>query len=60
LNGTRQLLVCADVSTSVDENIHISEKNFHARSQQIGLEGNSEKTEYMSMHQEQKQDDFTA
>jgi len=27
LNGTRQLLVCADVANSMGENIHISEKN---------------------------------
>jgi hypothetical protein len=27
LNGTRQLLVCADVANSVDEDVQISEKN---------------------------------
>ena len=27
LNDTRQLLVCADVADSVDENIRISKKN---------------------------------
>jgi len=26
LNGTRQLLVCADAANSMDENMHISEK----------------------------------
>jgi len=36
------------------------EKSFHARSQQIGLEGSSDKTEYMSTHQEQMQSDVTA
>jgi len=63
LKGTRQLLFCADVADSVDENLHISKENrenFQARSQQIGLKGNSEKTKYMSMHQEQMQDDVTA
>jgi hypothetical protein len=56
LNGTHQLLVCADVVNLLRDNIDTIEKNTETlsdASKEVGLEVNTEKTKYMllSCHQ---------
>jgi hypothetical protein len=64
LNGTHQLLVCADDVNLLGENINIIKKNAEAlldASKEIGLEVNSEITKYMFMsrHQTAGQSNYT-
>jgi hypothetical protein len=55
LNGTHQLLVCADVNI-LGGSVHAIKKNTEAlvvASKDIGLEVNAEKTKYMVMSRNQ-------
>jgi hypothetical protein len=52
LNGTHQLLACADDINILEDNIDTVQKNTEAlldASKEVGLEVNSEKTKYMLM-----------
>jgi hypothetical protein len=52
LNGTHQLLTCADYGITSGENIHTIQKDTKAlllASREVGLELNTEKTEYEYM-----------
>jgi hypothetical protein len=52
LNGTRCLLVCADVAHLLKDNRNIMKKNqklFSDASKEVGVEVNTEKTKYMLM-----------
>jgi hypothetical protein len=56
LNGTRQLLVCADDINILGRSIHAIKKNTKAlvvASKEIGLEVNAEKTKYVVMSHNQ-------
>jgi hypothetical protein len=56
LNGTHQLLVCADDDDILGGSIHTVRKNKEAlviASKEISLEVNAEKTKYMVMFQDQ-------
>jgi hypothetical protein len=56
LNGTHQLLVCADDANVLGDNIDTTNKNtetlIHA-SEEVGLEINVEKTKYMLLSRQQ-------
>jgi hypothetical protein len=57
LNGTHQLLACADDVNIVRENIYTIQRNTKAlleASKEIGLEVNPEKTKYMLVSRCQK------
>jgi hypothetical protein len=52
LNGTHQLLACADNVSILGENMYTIQKNAEAlldAGKEVGLEVNSEKTKYMLM-----------
>jgi hypothetical protein len=51
LNGTHQLLVCADHVNLLGDNIKKNTETLIDTSKEFGLEANTEKTKYMSPHQ---------
>jgi len=57
LNGTHQLVVCADNVNILAESVHTVKENAEAlivASKEIGLEVNVDKTTYMVMYRDQK------
>jgi hypothetical protein len=58
MNGTRQLLVCANEVNVLSEYIQIINRNIKAPldvSSEVGLDENSEKTKYMKVSRHQKE-----